>query len=348
MFTDCPNCERQFRIRAAQLGAADGWVRCGNCGETFYALERLSDTPLKQLPTLGQTDEAAAEPPAVSIEAEPEEAVEPAPAKPEQEEAAEPAPAEPEQGEAAEPSQAEPEQYQPIAAEAAPEEAAPEEVTPTEATPEDIEPEQPVETVLQPDEPLTPEQETAGTETTDTDENREALPDLPPVLAGDPENQAVSPARVIWGSLVFVLSLIAVAQLAWFNRDGLLRAYPALVPWVEQVCDRLQCDPIRFRDVSAIELLNRQVTQHPRYRNALLASATMVNNAESIQPFPDIVLLIFSTGGQVISRGRFKPEEYLGPGVNPSGGMPPGVPIHFGLELSGTSQEAVSFRFRFH
>lgn len=334
MFTDCPYCERQFRIRAAQLGAADGWVRCGNCGETFYALERLSDTPLKQLPTLGQTDEAAVEPPAVSIEAEPEEAVEPASAEPEQEEAAEPA-------------QAEPEQYQPIAAEAAPEEATPEEATPEEAIPEDIEPEQPVETVPQPDEPLTPEQETAKTETTDTDENREALPDLPPVLAGDPEKKAVSPARLIWGSLVFVLSLIAVAQLAWFNRDGLLRAYPALVPWVEQVCESLQCDPIRFRDVSAIELLNRQVTQHPRYRNALLASATMVNNAEFIQPFPEIVLLIFSTHGQVISRGRFKPEEYLGPGVNPSGGMSPGVPVHFGLELSGTSQEAVSFRFRF-
>lgn len=329
MFTDCPYCESQFRIRAAQLGAADGWVRCGNCGETFYALDRLSDTPLKQLPTLRQTDEAAAEPPAVSIEPEPEEAVEPAPAEPEQEEAAEPV-------------QSEPEPYQPIAAEAVPEEATPEEVTP-----EDIEPEQPVETVLQPDEPLTPEQETAGTETTDTDENREALPDLPPVLAGDPEKKAVSPARLIWSSLVFVLSLIAVAQLAWFNRDGLLRTYPALVPWVEQVCESLQCDPIRFRDVSAIELLNRQVTQHPRYRNALLASATMVNNAEFIQPFPDIVLLIFSTDGQVISRGRFKPEEYLGSGVNPSGGMPPGVPVHFGLELSGTSQEAVSFRFRF-
>jgi predicted Zn finger-like uncharacterized protein len=330
MFTDCPCCERQFRIRAAQLGAADGWVRCGNCGETFHALERLSDTPLKRLPTLGQTDETAAEPPAVSI-------------KPESEETVEPAPAEPEQEEATEPVQSAPEPYQPIAVEAVPEEE-----TPEEAAPEDIEPEQPVETVLQPDEPLMPEQETAGTETTDTDENREALPDLPPVLAGAPEKKAVSPARLIWGSLVFVLSLIAVAQLAWFNRDGLLRIYPALVPWVEQVCESLQCDPIRFRDVSAIELLNRQVTQHPRYRNALLASATMVNNAEFIQPFPDIVLLIFSTGGQVISRGRFKPEEYLGPGVNPSGGMPPGVPVHFGLELSGTSREAVSFRFRFH
>ena len=335
MFTDCPSCERQFRIRAAQLGAADGWVRCGSCGETFYALERLSDTPLKRLPTLRQAGEAAAEPPVASNEPEPEGAPEPGPAEPEPEEAPETEPAEPEQ-------------YQPVAEEAAPEEAVPEEATPAEPTPEGIEPEQPAETVLQPDEALAPEQETAETETTDTDESREALPDLPPVLAGDPEKKAGSPARLIWGSLVLVLSLVAVAQLAWFNRDGLMRAYPALVPWVEQVCGSLQCDTVRFRDVSAIELLNRQVTQHPRYRNALLASASMVNNAEFIQPFPDVELLIFSTGGQVISRGRFKPAEYLGPGKNPHSGMPPGVPVHFGLELSGTAQEAVSFRFRFH
>ena len=195
---------------------------------------------------------------------------------------------------------------------------------------------------------MTPEQETAGTEITDADENREVLPDLPPVLAGEPEKKAVSPARLIWGSLVFVLSLIAVAQLAWFNRDGLLRTYPALLPWVEQMCESLQCDPIRFRDVSAIELLNRQVTQHPRYRDALLANATMVNGAEFVQPFPEIELLVFSTGGQLVSHGRFEPAEYLGPAVNPSSGMPPGEPVHFGLELSGTSQEAVSFRFRFH
>lgn len=289
MFTDCPSCERMFRIRAAQLGAADGWVRCGNCGETFYALERLYDTPLKHPPVLGQTDEVAAQPPAVEID---------------------------------------------------PEQAP--------ATRIDLpEPEQPAETVLQPEEALTPEQETAETHTADTVENREDLPDLPPVLAGENKNKAGSTAPLIWGSLVFVLALAAAAQLAWFNRDALLRTYPALAPRVEQICQSLQCEPIRFRDVSAIELLSRQVSQHPRYRNALLASASMVNNAEYRQPFPDIELLIFATDGQVISRGRFKPGEYLGPDVNPSSGMPPGVPIHFGLDLDGPAQDAVSFRFRF-
>ena len=306
MFTDCPSCERMFRIRAAQLMVADGWVRCGYCEETFYALERLSDTPIKQPPVLRQSDEVAAELPAVNVE-------------PEQEEVPELAPAEPEQD-------------QPVA---------------DETAPEDTEQEQPAETVLQPDETLTPPREAAETETEVTDENREALSDLPPVLAGDMEKKAGSPARVIWGSLVFILMLIAVVQLSWFNRDALLRRYPALAPWVEQACESLQCEPIRFRDISAIELLNRQVSQHPRYRNALLANATMVNNARYRQPFPEIELLIFATDGRVIARGRFKPGEYLNPGVNPSSGMPPGVPIHLGLDLDGAAGEAVSFRFRF-
>jgi predicted Zn finger-like uncharacterized protein len=46
MFTNCPNCARQFRIRASQLARAEGLVQCGFCGHQFNALERLYDKPL--------------------------------------------------------------------------------------------------------------------------------------------------------------------------------------------------------------------------------------------------------------------------------------------------------------
>lgn len=48
MFTDCPACARQFRIRADQLSAAEGQVKCGYCGEQFNAISRLRDVPLAQ------------------------------------------------------------------------------------------------------------------------------------------------------------------------------------------------------------------------------------------------------------------------------------------------------------
>ena len=377
MFTDCPSCNSLFRVRAAQLGAADGWVRCGNCDEIFYALERLYDTPVTRLSTPRQTAEtaaaetaaaetAAAETAAAETAAAETAAAETAAAETAAAETAAgppavnikteqadaqlprihlrgPTPGAPEQ--AVEPSLAPPGPDQPAAAPAQPEPGQP---GAAEAAPEDLKPEQPVKIVQQPHEALTPEQGPAGTGTTGTDEKQDVLADLPPVFDGGPAKTTASPARVIWASLVIVLSLLAVAQFAWFNRDGLVRAYPALAPWVMQLCESLRCEPIRYRHLAAIELMNKQVSQHPRYQDALLASATLVNNAEFIQPFPDIELLIFATDGQVISRGRFQPGEYLGPDVKAATGMPPGAPFHLGLDLAGAPREAAGFRFRLH
>ena len=465
MFTDCPSCERLFRIRADQLMAADGWVRCGNCEQMFYALERLHDAPIKHPPTLPRSDEVAPvapvvnvapasagaeslnpdlpapEPATISAEAAPEPMLEPAA----QGEPAEPVPvlpgtatigaeAAPEpmldpaaQGEPAEPvpvlpgtatigaeatpepmldpaAQGEPAEPVPvlpgtatIGAEAAPEPmldpaaqdepAEPVPVLPgtatigAEATPEPMldpaaqdEPAEPVQALSEPERPAAQDIETAQAaepaqppdealrprpdivrpepaepETDDAPQSRDDLPEPPPILVNENKKRAGPDARLIWGSLVVILALVAIAQLSWLNRDDLTRRYPALAVWVETICESLQCEPIRFRDISAIELLSGQVSQHPRYRNALLASATMVNNAKFVQPYPEIELLIFATDGQIIARGYFKPDEYLAPGIRPVSGMSPGAPVHFGLDLAGiVAPQARSFRFRFH
>lgn len=44
MFTICPSCLRHFRLRAEQLAAAAGKVRCGYCQVVFNALEHLRDS----------------------------------------------------------------------------------------------------------------------------------------------------------------------------------------------------------------------------------------------------------------------------------------------------------------
>lgn len=44
MYTQCPECKTVFRIHAAQLKAAQGAVRCGQCSQTFDALENLFQT----------------------------------------------------------------------------------------------------------------------------------------------------------------------------------------------------------------------------------------------------------------------------------------------------------------
>jgi predicted Zn finger-like uncharacterized protein len=49
MYVECPHCQALFRITEVQLEAADGWVRCGECGHTFEAGETLS-SPDEQTP----------------------------------------------------------------------------------------------------------------------------------------------------------------------------------------------------------------------------------------------------------------------------------------------------------
>ncbi|WP_257014027.1 MJ0042-type zinc finger domain-containing protein, partial [Pseudomonas aeruginosa] len=38
VITQCPHCSTSFRVNDAQLGAANGAVRCGTCLKVFNAL----------------------------------------------------------------------------------------------------------------------------------------------------------------------------------------------------------------------------------------------------------------------------------------------------------------------
>ncbi|ENU5891693.1 TPA: zinc-ribbon domain-containing protein, partial [Pseudomonas aeruginosa] len=39
VITQCPHCSTSFRVNDAQLGAANGAVRCGTCLKVFNALQ---------------------------------------------------------------------------------------------------------------------------------------------------------------------------------------------------------------------------------------------------------------------------------------------------------------------
>ena len=168
------------------------------------------------------------------------------------------------------------------------------------------------------------------------DELRETLPVKRSLLA-----------TISWAFGALLLLIIIVAQLAWFNRDELLLRYPQLDPVAREICDRLQCEILRYKDISSIKLLNRDVRNHPLYEGSLLVNATMANKSETIQPFPRIQLALFNPGGEVIGYREFNPEEYLDDSIDIQAGMMPESPIHFVLEVGGPTEGAVSFEFHF-
>ena len=110
---------------------------------------------------------------------------------------------------------------------------------------------------------------------------------------------------------------------------------------------KLDCDLIRRRDVAAIKLLNRDVRSHPRFVDTLLVNATMTNLSQGVQLFPRVQLTLFDTSGNIVAFREFKPAEYLDNSIGIDEGMPPNYPVHFVLEVTGPTEGAVSFEFRF-
>lgn len=264
MYTDCPDCKRQFRLRADHLTGAGGLVICGFCGRKFNALERLHDRPQKR-------------PPAIH------------------------------------------------------------------------EPEVPPAQVETRTAPVFLDKAGRGAGVSGIKKPiKESTLDLPAALldaesvAGTARTQAA-----VWGTGVLLLLLLFAAQYAWFNRDEVLQAYPRFVPWVEKICARLPCNVLRLRDASAIQILNRDVRLHPAYADTLLVNATMVNRSDSVQSFPRIQLTLFDTSGKALASRNFTAAEYLDGSIEVSKGMAPEQPVHFVLEVTGPTRDAVSFEFRF-
>lgn len=253
MFTSCPACHRQYRVRAGQLAAARGTVRCGYCGKQFNAIERLSDKPLSVHKAVSEKDirQKETRPEPAGIEAEDE---------------------------------------------------------------------------LNLDEPQF---------------------DIPEILREDMAMPANNKSRTIWILGMVVLLAVAATQFVWFNRDELLEQYPQIRPWAEKICEKLHCELVRAYKTSEIKLLNRDVRLHPNYSDTLLVNATMANNSAKIQPYPRIQLSLFDTNGKMIASRKFMPEEYLDNSIVLNKGMLPNQPVHFVLEVTGPTEGAVSFEFRF-
>lgn len=183
--------------------------------------------------------------------------------------------------------------------------------------------------------------------TTDATADDEPQFDIPEILQEKHQEPASIWSRLFWSSATIILILAIILQVSWFNRDELLRLYPEITPWAQQLCDRLQCELIRQYKTSDIKLLNRDVRLHPKYSDTLLVNATMANRSEKVQPFPRIQFSLFDTDGKMTASRKFNPEEYLDNSINVKNGMPVNQPVHFVLEVTGSTDNAVSFEFRF-
>ncbi len=330
MLTRCPGCRTVFRVRARDLRSARGRVRCGRCATSFDALSDLRDEveddarPVLTDAVAHGAEAAAVEPAGlrtVSEEVPAEMEAQPQP------------PAAPVVRAASE---------VPSAAAASPGRAA---------------------ALPGADGPPAPALPRLGAP--ERDERIEAplrvrLPLDGPALAGQPRFRfdapgvpeappAPEPSRLRWLWRLLALALFAAlaVQLMLWRQEDLLRLAPGLRPFIETACARIGCVVPVARDLARLRIASRDVREHPRYRDALLVNATLVNDAAFDQPYPVLELTLHDVAGRLLGRRRFRPAEYLDDSIDRTAGMPPGVPVHIVLEIAGGANTAVSFEFEF-
>ena len=151
-------------------------------------------------------------------------------------------------------------------------------------------------------------------------------------------------SNTVWLVSSLVLMVLMVFQLIKFNSETIISTFAHF----QISCRFIEC-PVEkeLNDTSIINLVSRDVREHPQFKNVLLVNATLMNNANDYQPFPRLQLDLFDKAGKPVGSRLFAPDEYLDSSVDLGAGMKPELPVHIVLEVIGNGEETSSFEFKF-
>jgi predicted Zn finger-like uncharacterized protein len=164
------------------------------------------------------------------------------------------------------------------------------------------------------------------------------------------EEQHVHPAHyrsmITWGLGSLLLMFTFLGQTVYFKHNE-LGQIGQLRPWVEYFCKHASCELSLQMDIGQIELLGQDIRSHPKSKQALLVSATIINNAPFTQPYPGLQLNFSDMNGEKVAMRNFLPKDYLPVNINLAKGMESNIPIQLELEIVDPGKNAVNFEFDF-
>jgi hypothetical protein len=175
----------------------------------------------------------------------------------------------------------------------------------------------------------------------------------PPFPAETPERHVAPPplvrlqpvrTRTIYWAVGWVLLLLLLAgQALIFYGYDFARQTPTLRPIIETLCTPLPCRKLPPIDMRHMDLVETQVAPHPRYDKALRIKATLVNRADTVQPYPLLEVSLIDSQGQLVARRAYRPREYLSRPEAIQKGLPPQVAVNVQLDITSPGAQASGY-----
>ena len=149
-----------------------------------------------------------------------------------------------------------------------------------------------------------------------------------------------------WVIVCALLALLLGIQLAWAERDPLIRN-PTTGGWLRSICATLDCQLPLVAAPQQMHLLDSNVQAHPSVSGALMISARVRNDAAFAQPYPVVTITLSNAQGQRMAMRRLQPREYLDDNAILERGLTPGASAVLLFEVEDPGDKAVAFEFGF-
>lgn len=149
----------------------------------------------------------------------------------------------------------------------------------------------------------------------------------------------------LWAAGGALVALVLAGQAAYFYRADLASQFPALRPYLGQLCDLLQCTlslPQRPKLI-AIEASDLQV-RDPARPSVIQLTATLRNHAGYDLGYPALDLVLTNNREHTLARRIFLPVEYLPRGRDVEAGIPANAEITIRLDLDTGDLGPAGFR----
>jgi len=168
---------------------------------------------------------------------------------------------------------------------------------------------------------------------------------LPPELEPSPPRSSLL-GGFLWSIGILLMLATLALQYVYYYRQAYAEN-PQLRPVLAEICRFTGCELPPRRDLSAIVLGDHLVQSHPRYKDSLLITATLINRADFAQPYPVLEVIMTDLQQNEIARRRFLPNEYL-VGENGAKEFAPRSEVPVMLEVLDPGKQAVGFEFNFY
>ena len=167
---------------------------------------------------------------------------------------------------------------------------------------------------------------------------------LKEAMYGDEHANHSGVRSLIWITGILLLLIIAVIQAVYYQRYQLI-ASSQYQQQILNLCQILPCDESRYKSLSQIRLIERNVFTHPTRDQALMVTGSFINEASFSQPLPGLMISLSDLQGNLIANRLFRASEYL---TDPTlERLMPGKAVQFRLEIIDPGQDALTYEFEF-